>query len=114
MKYSEKVKRSQAVVKAIKALKDSEVLEFVYGKKRNYQTDELHPAKFEIRAFELSSGGFMYSVSSVGRYGSMSVDKITPTTIKLYTFDMMGTRTSYNLPMYEMKIGLTITEDNED
>ena len=115
MKYLEKVKRSQAVVEAIKALKDNEVLEFTYGESRNYETNEIEPTKYEIKAWEMTGGELMYRVSKDGYYTSgMSVKEITPTTIKLFTFDMMGTRTSYNLPMYEMEIGLTITEDIEE
>ena len=113
MTYQEKVKRSQAVVKAINELKNDEVLEFVYGEKENYSTGKIEPVKYKIKGYGMLDGEYMYySVSRVDKWMSrMTVEKITPTTIKLYTYDMMDTRTTYNLPMYKMEIGQIITEE---
>ena len=40
----------------------------------------------------------------------MNIDSFTNTQAKAYTYDMMGQRTQYNFPLYEMKIVETVEE----
>ena len=108
MTYQEKKKASKKVLDAIKALKDEESLEVIYGK--GYKGE---PNVYTIRAYSSSSrkGGKMsYSIWST--FSGMNIDSLGPTTAKAYTFDMMSQKTTYTFPLYEMKIGLEIPEEN--
>jgi len=51
-----------------------------------------------------------YSIWST--FSGMNIDSLGPTTAKAYTFDMMSQKTTYTFPLYEMKIGLEIPEEN--
>ena len=108
MTYSDKVKASKKVLEAIKALKDNEVLEVSYG--IGYKGN---PKVYTIRAYSSSSrnGGNM-SYSIWDDINGMNIDSLGPTTFKAYTYDMMSQRTTYTFPLYEMKIGLEIPEEN--
>ena len=104
MTYSDKVKQSKKVLDAIKALKDNEVLEVSYG--TGYKGK---PNVYTIRAYS-GSNGMSYSIWST--FSGMNIDSLGPTTAKAYTFDMMSQKTTYTFPLYEMKIGLEIPEEN--
>lgn len=112
MTYQEKIKASKEVLTAIQAMKDGEVLEFVYGTERDWKTEKEVPVLYELRCRVGYRGQFDYSVSDPGSYAyeSMNVDKVSKTAIKLYSYNMMKQRSSYTIPLYEMKIGVTITE----
>lgn len=108
MTYSDKVKQSKKVLEAIKALKDNEVLEVSYG--TGYKGK---PNVYTIRAYSSTSrkgGNMSYSIWST--FSGMNIDSLGPTTAKAYTFDMMSQKTTYTFPLYEMKIGLEIPEEN--
>ena len=112
MTYQDKVKASKEVLTAIEAMGDGEVIEFTYGTVEHWKTKEITPKVYELRCRVYTIGGKAYSVSAQGSYtnDSMNIDKITSTTLRLYTYDMFRQRTTYSLPLYEMKIGITITE----
>jgi len=105
MTYSDKVKKSKKVLEAIKALKDNEVLEVTYGK--GYKGE---PNVYSIKAYSGYKGEMSYSIWN--NWTGMNIDSLTNTQAKAYTYDMMSQRTTYNFPLYEMEMGLSIPEDN--
>lgn len=90
------------VKERIQALELNEVFEFVYGK--NYSGED---RVFTFRCYDEYKGVKSYSVGQ-NVFNSMNVSKITDKYISLYTFDMMGTRTTYKLPIAEMKVGVVV------
>ena len=92
MKYSEKVKASEKVLKAIKTLKNDEELKLTYQGKPNL---------FKIRAYE-SCGKMQYSIWQDFR--GMNIASIGRTVAKAYTFDMMSQKTTYNFQLHSMEI----------
>ena len=99
MLYSEKVKKSKEVFKAIKNLKDKEQLIVTYGKDREGNTKE-----YKISANQWTKN-MSYSIYENKVFGSgMNVDKITGTQLKCYTYDMMANKTTYNFPLYMFKL----------
>ena len=106
MTYSDKVKQSKKVLEAIKALAHDEVLEFIYGTDYDYTTKAQAPRVFKLKAYTYkSTGDTEYSIHETKIFGrGMNVDKITPTSLKLYTYDMFYNRTTYTIPLYEMEL----------
>lgn len=100
MTYSDKVKQSKTVLKAIEALKNDEKLKVTYGK--GYMGK---PNVYTVHAYEGNKGEMSYSIWS--SFSGMNVSSLGPTMVKCYTFDMMSQRTTYNFPLYEM----TLVED---
>ena len=104
MTYSDKVKGSKGLLKAIKALKDNESVKVTYGKGWKGE-----PNVYWIKAYESSSSGEMsYSIWS--SFSGMNIHSLGPTTAKAYTYDMMSQRTNYNFPLYEMKMVVEIDD----
>ena len=101
MTYSEKVKASKVLLDAIKALKDGEHVVVTYGTDYNRQ-----PKRFRIRCMEYKSHALpnTYSIHSddIWTIQGMNIDTFTKTTAKAFTFDLMGQRTTYNFPLYEL------------
>ena len=97
MKYSEKIKASNKVIKAIKSLKDEEELTIHYGK-----TYKGEPTQYRIHAYGSKSGKMSYSIWNA--FSGMNVESIGKTIMKTYTYDMMSQRTNYNFPLYEIEI----------
>jgi hypothetical protein len=97
MKYSEKIKASQKVIKAITSLKDEEKLTIHYGVKFKGK-----PTQYRIHAYKSKRGVMSYSIWS--SFSGMNIDSIGKTTMKAYTYDMMSQRTNYNFPLYEIEI----------
>ena len=97
MKYSEKIKASNKVIKAIKSLKDQEELTIHYLKTSNGV-----PVKYRIHAYESKKGVMSYSIWNA--FSGMNIDTIGKTIMKAYTFDMMSQRTSYSFPLYKIEI----------
>jgi hypothetical protein len=106
MTYQDKVQASKKVLEAIKALAHDEVFEFIYGTDYDYTTKAQAPRVFNIKAYTYkSTGDTEYSIHETKIFGrGMNVDKITPTSLKLYTYDMFGSKTTYTMPLYEMSI----------
>jgi len=103
MKYSEKIKASNKVIKAIKSLKDEEELTIHYLKTSNGV-----PVKYRIHAYKSKIGGpgeyKQMSYSIWNAFSGMNIESIGKTIMKAYTFDMMSQRTSYNFPLYKIEI----------
>lgn len=108
MTYQEKVQKSKEVLKAIKALKKDESLKFTYGTLYNSNS----PRVLELRAYDILRDELSYTVAEPGNiFGrGMNVGKITSTSIKLYSYDLMNQRTSFSLPMYEMGLQVSTPE----
>ena len=103
MTYQEKKQASKKVLDAIKALKNEESLEVIYGK--GYKGK---PNVYTIRAYSSSRKGENMSYSIWSTFSGMNIDSLGPTTAKAYTFDMMSQKTTYTFPLYEMEI---VTEE---
>ena len=101
MNYQEKVKQSKKITKEIKALEPREEFEVTYGVDRKGK-----PRVFVIRAYTGFRDKIDYTIrdgnSLLG--GQMNIEKITNTQMKGYSFDMMGTKTTYNFPLYMFNI----------
>ena len=99
MLYSEKVKKSKEILKAIKSLKDKEDLIVTFGKDRDG-----NPMEYKISANQWTKE-VSYGIHENRLFGQgMNVDKITNTQMKCYTFDMMGNKTTYNFPLWLFNI----------
>ena len=89
MKYSDKVKASQSIVKAINGLSDDQSISVVYK-----------GDTYDIKAYSSTSSngnGLSYSVWSGFR--GMNVSKVGRTSLTLYTYDMMSQRTTYRMDL---------------
>ena len=103
MKYSEKVKKSNSVIKAIKALKNEERLKVTYGK--GFKGE---PNVYSIHAYESKKGVMSYSIWNA--FSGMNIESIGKTVMKTYTYNMMSQRSSYNFPLYEMAVVVEIED----
>ena len=101
MNYQQKVKQSKRILKEIKSLEPGDEFEVTYGVDR----DDI-PRVFTIRAYNGFKDEIDYTIREGRGYlgGSMNVDKITGTQMRCYTFDMMKNKTTYNFPLWIMKI----------
>jgi len=100
MTYSDKVKASEIIVNAIKALGNDEHIVVTYG------TDyDNKPQRYRIKCSIFKSGP-SYSIhkDDVWALDGMNIAEFTNTMAKAYTYDMMGQRTTYNFPLYEMEL----------
>ena len=97
MMYSEKVNKSKDLRELILSLEDDQSIIVEYGGNRNGK-----PNQYKIRAYK--GGGYdetLYSIWDSIR--GMNIESIGRTTMKGYTYDMMGQRTTYVFPLYNMK-----------
>lgn len=101
MTYSDKVKQSKVLLDAIKALGNDEHIVVSYGTDYNGQ-----PKEYKIRCSIWKHSGPSYSIHKNDVWGldGMNIDSMAKTTMKAYTYDMMGQRTQYTFPLYEMEI----------
>ena len=101
MTYSQKVKQSKIVLEAIRSLKDDEHIIVSYGK--NFAGE---PKEYKIKAYKAYNDKMSYSIWKHDGFGmdGMNIDSLTNTQAKAYTYDMMSQRTTYNFPLYLMKI----------
>lgn len=112
MTYYDKVKASREVYKAIKALEDDMELGIVYGSSKDYTMAKDGTRKtiwkdntYSVRCTNYGGLQKSYSLSEQTFLSKqMNVDKLTKTTMSLYTYDLMGTKTTYRLPLYEVKL----------
>lgn len=101
MTYSQKVKASKVLVEAIKALGNDEHIIVAYGKDYNGE-----PREYKIRCTVSERFGASYSIHKNDVWGleGMNIDRLTGTTARAYTYDMMSQKTTYTFPLYEMSI----------
>jgi len=97
MTYTDKVKQSKNILDTIQSLKDGEKLKVTYGKDRDGK-----PNVYSIKAYSDFRDKMSYSIW--GTFSGMNIDKIGPTTMSAYTYDMMSSRTNYMFPLYKMSI----------
>ena len=95
MTYSQRVKASKKVLQAMDSLGEDQSFSFIYDERQ-----------FEMKCFAiLEDGNKLYSVYQKGpEILGMNVEKITPTSFTLYTFNMMGLKTTYKMGMDKMEI----------
>jgi len=101
MTYQEKVKKSKKIRKSINSLGIKEEIKVTYGVDRVGK-----PAEYTIRAYSGFRGENNYAISEANSFmgRSMNVDKVTNTMLRCYSFDLMSQRTTYNFPLYLLKI----------
>ena len=105
MTYLEKVKASKSLLEAIKALGNNESIKVQYGTDYNGK-----PRQYKIKCTIYKHSGPRYSIhkDDIFSIDGMNIDSLTNTQAKAYTFDMMSQKTTYNFPLYNMKI---VTEE---
>ena len=100
MTYSDKVKASQNIINAINALGNDEYIVVSYG------TDyDGKPMQYRIVCHVYKSGT-SYSIhrDDVWAINGMNFSEISKTTAKAFTYDMMGQKTTYSFPLYDMEL----------
>jgi len=96
MTYSQRVNSGKEIVKTMEGLSEDGKFTFKY----NNET-------YQLRCYTVFDDGTKsYSVDKVGSYGygGMNVGKIGPTVLELYTYDMMGQRSTYKMNMSLMEV----------
>ena len=88
MKYSDKVNKASTVLKAINGLKEDQELSIQYKGKT-----------YIVSAYSYYKDKIAYSVWS-GLKG-MNVDKVGKTSLTLYSYDMMSTKTTYRMSLLD-------------
>jgi hypothetical protein len=100
MTYSDKVKASQTIINAINGLSDREHIVVSYGTDYNGE-----PMQYRIICNVFKSGpSYSITKNDVFTMDGMNFSEISKTTAKAYTYDLMGQKTTYNFPLYEMTI----------
>ena len=100
MKYLDKVKASDVIKKAINALGHGEDVRVIYGK--DYKGND---KIYSIRCYVYTDGEKSFSIADAEyAFNSMNIDSLTNTQAKAYSFDLMRQKTSYNFPLYQMKL----------
>ena len=106
MTYKEQIKESKRVLGLINNLKDKEVLEFSYGK--GFRGE---PNVYTFKCYIDALGEVSYSVWT--NVSGMNVGSLSKTRVNCYSYDMMSQRTNYSFKLWEMEIGLSVTNPNE-
>ena len=106
MTYKEQIKESKRVLGLIEDLKDKEVLEFSYG--RGFKGE---PNVYTLKCWIDATGEISYSVWT--NVSGMNVGSISKTRVNCYSYDMMSQRTNYSFKLWEMEIGLTVTNTDK-
>ena len=96
MTYKDKVKASKEIIKRMQGLSEDDTFTFKY----NNET-------YRLKCYAIyDDGRKSYAIDKIAPYmGGMNIDdKIGPTTLTLYTYDIMQQRSTYKLPMYQMEV----------
>ena len=96
MTYFEKVKASKDLYKAIQVMEDDAEMYILY-----------RGDTFRVRCLYYGDdrSDNRYSLSETRPFGkAMNVDKITKTTMTLYTYDLFSQPTTYRLSLYKCKL----------
>ena len=102
MTYSDKVKASKDLLTAIQTLDDKQYVIVEYG--TDYKGE---PMRFKIDAMVYSNGNkAVYRIYKDELFATtgMNIEKFSGTTMYAYTFDLMNNKTTYNFPLYDMKL----------
>ena len=96
MTYFEKVKASKDLYKAIQVMEDDAEMYILY-----------RGDTFRVRCLHYGDdwSDNRYSLSETRPFGkAMNVDKLTKTTMTLYTYDLFSQPTTYRLSLYKCKL----------
>ena len=102
MTYSDKINGSKALLTAIQALNDNEYVVVEYGV--NYKGE---PMRYRLQCSQYGSQdkkSYRVHRDEVMSLSGMNIEKFSKTTAYAYTYDLMNTRTTYNFPLYAMKL----------
>jgi len=88
LSYSEKVKKASVIYNAIKGLKEDNELSIEYK-----------GTKYVVTAYTSYNDNMSYSVWSGHR--GMNVSKVGKTSLALYSYDMMSTKTTYRMSLLD-------------
>jgi len=91
MKYTDKVKKAASIRTAILSLKADEELKVKYSGK-----------EFKVSDYKAYNDELSYSVWNSMR--GMNVSKVGRTSLSLYSFDMMGQKTTYRMNFLDLEI----------
>jgi len=91
MTYTDKVKKSEVIKKAILSINDGEGLDVIY-RGQNYT----------IQSCTYKNGDVTYSIWNTVR--GMNIESLGRTIAKAYSYDMMSQRTTYNFPLYNIEL----------
>ena len=99
MTYSQRVKAGKEIIKRMEGLPEDGKFTFKY-KNEMYQ----------LRCYSVyDDGRKSFSINKIGGYESMNVhrnglQKFGPTSLELYTYDMMNQRSTYKMDMSLMEV----------
>ena len=96
MTYSHKVKAGRVIVERMDSLNQDEKFTFKYRKE-----------VYQLTCYSVYDNGERnLAIGKVGvmSFGSMNIGKIGPTTIELYTYDLMNQRSTYKMDMSSMEV----------
>jgi len=91
MTYTDKVKKSEVIKKAILSLNNEEGLDVIY-----------RGQKYTIQCYIYRNGDVRYSIWN--NVNGMNIESLGRTIAKAYTYDMMSQRTTYNFPLYNIEL----------
>ena len=91
MTYTDKVKKSEVIKKAILSLNNEEGLDVIY-----------RGQKYTIQSCTYKNGDVTYSIWNTVR--GMNIESLGRTIAKAYSYDMMSQRTTYNFPLYNIEL----------
>jgi hypothetical protein len=100
MTYSDKVNASNTIKTAILTLEDNGKVKVSYG------TDSDNMPIVYVISCNVYGNRSSYSIYKDDVFGlrGMNIDTIGKTSMEAYTYDMMGQRSSYRFPLYELKL----------
>lgn len=97
MTYSQKVKAGKEIIERMNSLSENDKFTFKYKNEVYF-----------LKCYSVyDDGRKSYAIDKVSHYGSgMNIDdkKIGPTSLTLYTYDMMGQRATYKMDMSLMEL----------
>ena len=102
MTYSDKVKASKDLLRAINALEDSQYVVVEYGV--DFKGE---PKRYRIecsRFREDREKTYRVHKDEKFSFSGMNIEKFSGTKAYAYTYDLMNQRTTYNFPLYAMKL----------
>ena len=102
MTYSDKVKASKDLLTAIQSLNDKEYIIVEYG--TDYKGE---PMRFKVDAMvygEAKKATYRIYKDELFATTGMNIEKFSGTTMYAYSYDLMSQKTTYNFPLYSMKI----------
>lgn len=91
MTYSDKVKKASEIYNGIVGLTEDQSISIIYK-----------GDTYKVSAYTSYNGKMSYSVWK--DYRGMNVSKVGKTSLTLYTFDMMGQKTTYRLSLLDCSL----------